>query len=408
MFDKRISMVSHPVPLRMFLIGAETELAAEFHAACARHPGVEILRSFPIAPSAEEALQYARIYAPNGMFLDVTRGEAVIRLAMRIQKELPGLQVVAFGRDCDPDLLLQLMRAGIQHFLRPPFRLEELADCFDLVRDQLRGASEMVSGTNLVYSFLPAKAGVGTSTLAVNASIAAARLSSKPVFFGDFDLSTGVVRFMMKLHNDYSVVDAATTDTVDRGTWSKMVTSRHQVDFLHAGTLQPETRVDPIQVRRLLEFLRRPYKVVCADLSGNFEKYSIEIMRQSRRIFLVTTPELPSLHLARERIQYLRGLDLGDRVCVLVNRTVRNGLLTEKDIASVLGTEIHKSFVNDYAAVSAALHEAEPVSPVSPLGRQITELGESLLDGEVLQAKPESQKKFLEFFSLPRLRTQSR
>ncbi len=51
-------------------------------------------------------------------------------------------------------------------------------------------------------------------------------------------------------------------------------------------------------------------------MSGNLERYSLEIMHESKRIFLVCTPEIPSLHLAREKYLYLKQLDLGDRVGV--------------------------------------------------------------------------------------------
>jgi phosphoribosylformylglycinamidine synthase len=50
------------------------------------------------------------------------------------------------------------------------------------------------------------------------------------------------------------------------------------------------------------------------DLSGNLERYSIEIMQDCKRIMLVCTPEIPSLHLAREKINFLKTLDL-DSLC---------------------------------------------------------------------------------------------
>ena len=72
--------------------------------------------------------------------------------------------------------------------------------------------------------------------------------------------------------------------------------------------------------------MRRYYRLVAVDLSGNMERYSIEIMEQSRRIFLVTTAELSSLHLARERLNYLKILDLGDRIELVINRSHKQSL----------------------------------------------------------------------------------
>ncbi len=42
-----------------------------------------------------------------------------------------------------------------------------------------------------------------------------------------------------------------------------------------------------------MEFMRRNYRVLCFDLSGNLEKYSLEIMHESKKIFLVCTRRSP-------------------------------------------------------------------------------------------------------------------
>ena len=84
-----------------------------------------------------------------------------------------------------------------------------------------------------------------------------------------------------------------------------MVTSIENLDVLHAGRLNPDFRIEPAQIRHMMDFMRRNYQALCFDLSGNLEKYSLEIMHESKKIFLVCTPEIPSLHLAREKYLYL-------------------------------------------------------------------------------------------------------
>ena len=37
----------------------------------------------------------------------------------------------------------------------------------------------------------------------------------------------------------------------------------------------------------MIEFMRRNYQVLCFDMSGNLELYSLEIMRESRRVLLI-------------------------------------------------------------------------------------------------------------------------
>src|ERR1700720_2907789 len=113
---------------------------------------------------------------------------------------------------------------------------------------------------------------------------------------------------------------------MDESFIASMVARLDKLDVLHAGKLNPDFRVEPTQIRHLMEFMRRNYGALCFDLSGNLERYSLEIMHESKRIFLVCTPEIPSLHLAKEKYLSLIQLDLGDRVAVLLNRSQKRPL----------------------------------------------------------------------------------
>ena len=104
-----------------------------------------------------------------------------------------------------------------------------------------------------------------------------------------------------------------------------------------------------------MEFMRRNYTSLCFDMSGNLERYSLEIMHESKRIFLVCTPEIPSLHLAREKYLYLKQLDLGERVSVLLNRCPKRSLISPQQIEQLLGVPIYMTFPNDYQGVQRAM-----------------------------------------------------
>jgi Flp pilus assembly CpaE family ATPase len=154
-------------------------------------------------------------------------------------------------------------------------------------------------------------------------------------------------------------------------------------------------------MRNLLDFTRRNYQVICADLSGNLEKYSIELMHESKRIFLVCTPEIPSLHLAREKYQHLQSLGLGDRVSVLLNRCQKRPVLSPAQIEELLGLQIQMTFPNDYQCVNRALADGRPIDFSSELGGQCVALAHSMLDRKmVAPTGGETKKRFIDMFSL--------
>ncbi len=351
-------------------------------------------------PAAVELTRILRAHAPDIVFLNVDSIERATEVARFIEQEVPGVQLVAINRSCDPQMLLDTMRIGIREFLSMPFSKQAVSEALARVNQLLEKRPAKQQNTDQIYSFLPSKAGVGTSTIATNTASAFGKLPDQNVLLSDFDLNSGMLRFMLKLDNSYCVTDAAERSSdMDEGLWPDLVTHFDRLDVLHAGKLNPSVRIEGAQIRNLIEFMRRNYSALFFDLSGNLERYSIEIMQESRKIFLVCTPEIPSLHLAREKYHYLKGLDLGERVCVLLNRCQKRPMITTEQIENLLGLPVSMTFPNDYHGVNRALTHGTFVDTASELGRQYAKLAQSMTERKQPVAV-DNKKKFIEFFSL--------
>src|ERR1700680_3053555 len=362
---------------------------------------VSITRTLDRYPNALELLRFLRAHAPQVIFVSTESTAKAMEIAHELEKNTPGVQIVAVSRFVDPQILLEVMRAGIREFASLPFDRQTLTDGLVRIKEAVQARPPAIECTNDVFSFLPAKAGVGTSTIALNAALALSRLPETNVLLSDFDLNSGMIRFMLKLDNAYCVTDAAEHSLeMDESLWPSMVTTHGNLDVLHAGKLNPDFRIEPTQIRHLMEFMRRNYAVLCFDLSGNLEKYSLEIMQESKKIFLVCTPEIPSLHLAREKYVYLKQLDLGDRVAVLLNRSQKRPLITPQQIEQLLGLPVHMTFPNDYHGVQRAVTEGRWVETGSDLGKQFNLLAQSMLETKQNSSAGDGKKKFIEFFSV--------
>jgi MinD-like ATPase involved in chromosome partitioning or flagellar assembly len=84
--------------------------------------------------------------------------------------------------------------------------------------------------------------------------------------------------------------------------------------------LIPPPQVDLNSLHSVLNIARSQYEVICADLASSLDDFSIDLMRESRRVFVVTTPEVVPLHLAAQRVRSLEKLGLDDRISLLLNR----------------------------------------------------------------------------------------
>ena len=237
------------------------------------------------------------------------------------------------------------------------------------------------------------------STIEDQAELALARRPNTNVLISDFDLNSGMLRFMLKLKNEYSVTDAIEHSVaMDENLWPQLVTHVDGLDVLHAGRINPNYRIEATQVRNLIGFMRRNYQVLAFDLSGNLERYSLEIMQESKRVFLVCTPEVPSLHLAREKLLFLRDMELDTRVSVVLNRTQKKPLFTKQQVEDLLGVPVVRVFPNDYNGINRAVTAGTLLEPHSDMGKEFTAFADTLVEvpkgGEAA-----SKRKFVEFFS---------
>jgi len=386
--------------LRGIIICPDVDLNERLEAILTEIGIVSITRTLDRYPSSLELLRFLRAHAPQVVFVSTESTAKAMEIAREVEKSTPGVQIVAISRFVDPQILLEVMRAGIREFASLPFDRQALVDALVRIRDTVQARPPAIEATHQVFSFLPSKAGVGTSTLALNAAVAMSRVPDSSVLLSDFDLNSGMVRFMLKLDSAYCVTDAAEHALeMDESLWPTMVTTIDKLDVLHAGKLNPDLRIEPTQIRHLMEFMRRNYSALCFDMSGNLERYSLEIMHESKRIFLVCTPEIPSLHLAREKYLYLKQLDLGERVAVLLNRQPKRSVITPQQIEQLLGVPIYMTFPNDYQGVQRAMTAGHWVDPGCELGRQFTSLAHCMLEAKSAPA-PEPKKRFIEFFSV--------
>ncbi len=385
--------------LRAVMIGAGREAAERLSQAISEAGVFRLVRVMEDYPGSEEIDRLLRVHAPEVVLLCADALWEALKVRETVEQIMPGLPAVAFGRHAGPEVLLELMKAGVRDFLSVPFQTDKLRDLAARLEGYLAKTPLSLSASGVVYTFLPAKPGVGTSTLALNISVALARQPGQKVLLADFDLNSGLIAFMLKVSGPHSVVDAAMrAEDLDEHLWPQIVHQRQNLHLLPAGRPEPGVRISPDQVRRLVDFARRQYSVICVDVSGNLERYSLRLMEESRRIFLVTTPEIPPLHLARERRNFLREVDLGDRVQVLVNRWHKRCAITMKQIEDLLESTVFEVFPNSYQEVHEALVAARPVEERSELGRKCAAFAENLLRPAMESEK--SRKRFLETFAV--------
>ena len=163
-----------------------------------------------------------------------------------------------------------------------------------------------------IYSFMPAHGGARAGAVAEQLS---RTLSEVPGF------SVLLAGFAAREYSLWNPTDSPRR--LDGHTWGAFVFESNGIEVLDAR------EVYPIQLRKVLEYAQRKYRIVCADVTDARESHYVDTLHASECMFIVSHSDYASLEMAREKKKWLQSLDLGEQCGLLLDR-VPGGLTSEQ------------------------------------------------------------------------------
>jgi Flp pilus assembly CpaE family ATPase len=324
----------------------------------------KILKSFP---SNYELTVLLNTHHADLIFLDLSRWEAAMDVVSLIRTIEPRMAIIGFGAGWASHTGSLSEQAGITELLISPVTTKdfEVAVC--------RAVHKLRSGTqeNLL-AFLPAKAGSGCTTVALNTAGCLVGLGKK-VLMIEGDLNSGVLPILVNASAPGSLLDVLEKSSqIDYSLWSSCTVHRLGLDLLMAGRAKPLPSWN--NYYHLLEYVQSRYDNVIVDLPEVANDATEEILKRARFAFIVCTPELPALKLAQRRCRELESRDvLPSRIGIIVNRC-HDTDVKERDIEQTLEHGVAAIFPNDYPAVQNATINSRMVDPATQLGKTFLSL----------------------------------
>lgn len=280
---------------------------------------------------------------------------------LAVQRHSADLPIVMLTGLASEAVALAAVKHGAQDYLvkgslTPESLLRALR--YAIVRHQGgSGAAGASPAKAKVVGVLGAKGGVGVTTFACHYAQELKRQSDESVLLVDLDVSEASAAFLMETKCKYTALDASSSlSHLDEGYWKGIVaTSAGGVDLLQSpGVAGGGEAMDGERVRHVLRYARRLYRWIVVDL-GRWSLLTATLLDEVNELFVVTTPELPSLFEAGRLLKKL--LNLGrqrENMRLLINRKSRAIPCSEDEVEKALGYPIAASF-GDYAP---ELHEA--------------------------------------------------
>jgi pilus assembly protein CpaE len=360
------------VPVTALMVAPGRDLARAFGEAAAAARSFEILADLKAYPSHQVLEMRLRQLQPEVVLLDLaTDLEQAGEIIRFIAASHPAVHVVGLHFRSDSDVIVRSLRMGASEFLYAPFDPATMEQAVGRLRRLLGPAAEAPHELGKVLLFSSAKPGSGASTLATQVALALRRSTGKKVLLADLDLMGGCLAFYLKVKPKGSLLDAVEDIGADL---PALVAPAGGLHVLAAPKTPGPEMVEPARLNEFLERARQLYDWVVLDLPAIFHRLSLLALSESDQAFVVATPELASLHLARRAVDLLVHLGFGaERFQVVINRVDKKDGLRENDLDKLFNCPVEGSFPNDLFSLDRAVTLGEPLGESTDLGKAIAD-----------------------------------
>lgn len=337
------------------------------------------------ASSGEEALPLAVKLQPDVLLLDINMpGMDGIATAEQLSATVPLSAIVMMSVQGEPDYLRRSMLAGAREFLVKPFSADELSAAIRQVHvrerqkiGKMAAAPAAAHGTaattttherrnGRVITFFSPKGGVGRTTIAVNAAVAAATELHQRVVVVDASLQFGDVGVLLNMSpKNNTIVDVvrelgggADADFID----TQVVDHSSGVRVLLAPPSPEQAElVTPEHVASIVGALRTTHDLVVVDAWPWLNDTTMTFLDQSDLVVALLTLEISNIKNLRQFLELVSTLGYpDDKLRLVLNRADSAYGIRVQDVEQSIGRKIDHSIVSDGQTVVYALNRGVP------------------------------------------------
>jgi Flp pilus assembly CpaE family ATPase len=140
---------------------------------------------------------------------------------------------------------------------------------------------------------------------------------------------------------------------------------------------------------RFIRFVRSEYNYTVADLGRGVTRVNVAAMADLDCTCLITSMDIPALHLARKTIRtLLNGGCTSERLHLIVNNVPRRQEVSTAELEKMIDFPVYATVPLDPEAIADSYSQDGIVAPNTPLGKQISALAARLTG----QAEKETKK----------------
>jgi pilus assembly protein CpaE len=254
---------------------------------------------------------------------------------LRENQESASLPIIMLSAQKSAESVLEGYREGADEYVAKPVEMSVLAAKVERLLERSRPAMpEADLGTGHVVVFAHAKGGVGTTTLAVNTSLALIQSRPSRVALLDLDLEFGNTAIMLDVQPKKTMAElgGVNAEELDDHDFNQLVATHSSGIRLIAPGLPEEAELAPLSmVQQVVRRLQKTADYVLIDTASNFSERTLGAIDMADIVCLVTSQQLASLTTTKDHMNVLEKLGVPpERIRLMLNRTSPGGPANEQ------------------------------------------------------------------------------
>jgi pilus assembly protein CpaE len=376
------------------------------------------------ARTGVEAIDLARETEPDVVIMDINMPDMDgISATEALLRDVPFAQIVMLSVNNDADYVRRAMRAGARDFLAKPPSGDELISTIRTLSVMAHEQKEKIAAPvpqvivqgpggrgftgplrpqgKIIAVYSP-KGGVGCTMMATNLAVGL-DTADTPTVLVDAALQFGDVAVALNLQAKNTFVDlAARSEELDTDYVADVLIHHESGLRVLAAPPRPEMadEISALQVRNVLQFLKREFAYVVVDTSSNMDDITLAVLDTADLLVTISTPEIPSIKDTRLLFDLLGVLEFPkQRVFFVLNRMDRKAGITAEAVSENLKVPVDGEVPFDEKAVASSINRGTPLllnDKGQPVARSLLsllgDLKERLLQEEVVEEEEEVEK----------------
>ncbi len=338
---------------------------------------VEVVAS---ASNGHEGIELATKFLPDIVLMDINMpGMDGITASEAISSQLPNVQVVMMSVQGEADYLRRSMLAGAREFLTKPFSGDELVNSIHRVYQMAATRRAMLPPPPPAVAALPpppppkgakiiavfgTKGGAGSSTVAVNLSVALRDETKARVALIDANLEFGDVGVFLNLPNSRTMAEMADEKTeIDEDLLVGTLASHASGIKVLLAPSRPEmaelVKVD--HLKKIIELMSKSFDYIVVDLWKSYHETTLLFLDAADQIILVSTSDIPAIKNAKLFFELTEALQYppSKTIFVLNKEDGRSGI-RPKDIEASIKHPVSNLLPKDDRTTTLAINRGVP------------------------------------------------